>query len=59
MERAGVKANSEEGEVLSLGENTATVQGKGKVTFRVAKNGALTEKTVDLTVSPIAEIVLD
>ena len=57
--KSAVWAKSEEGEVLSLGENAAAVQGAGIVTFCVAKNGTVTEKTVDFTVAPVAEITLD
>jgi hypothetical protein len=57
--KSAVWAKSEDGEVLSLGENAATVQGAGIVTFCVAKNGTVTEKTVDFTVAPVAEIALD
>lgn len=58
-DQTAVWAKSEEGEVLSLGKNTATVQGTGTVTFCVAKSGTVTEKTVDFTVAPVLEIALD
>lgn len=50
--RRAVWATSEDGEVLSLA-NGVTVQGTGRVTFCVAENGAITEKTVNFTDHPV------
>lgn len=48
--------HTEDGEVLSVDGTTIRVQGTGKVTFTVAKNGV--EKTVplDFTTNPVQEI---
>ena len=51
--KAAVWAESEEGEVLALAGDTATVQGTGKVTFRVAKEGQLRAVTLDLAKAPV------
>ena len=50
--KRAVWATSEDGEVLSL-ENGIAVQGTGRVTFCVAENGAITEKTVNFTDHPV------
>jgi len=51
--KATVWAESEEGEVLALAGDTATVQGAGKVTFCVAKEGQLQAVTLDFTKEPV------
>jgi hypothetical protein len=51
--QTAVWAKSEEGEVLSLDEGAATVQGTGVVTFCVAKNGGLQTVTVDFSKEPV------
>jgi hypothetical protein len=51
--QTAVWAKSEEGEVLSLDEGAATVQGTGAVTFCVAKNGGLQTVTVDFSKEPV------
>ena len=50
--KRAVWAKSEDGEVLSLA-NGVTVQGVGNVTFCVAENGTVTEKTVDFSAAPV------
>ena len=52
-----VYCHSEEGEVLSIGETAARVQGTGKCTFTVCKDGKTQTHTVDFT-TPTAEISL-
>ncbi len=49
---------SEDGEVLSISNGTATVQGTGKVDFRLAKGGALRTLTVDFTEKTVQTISL-
>ena len=44
-----VWSETEDGEVISVDGNTATVQGTGKVTFRIAKDGTQSTRTVDFS----------
>ena len=51
-------AESEDGEVLSLRDGTATVQGTGCVTFSIAKNGIRSSVTVDFGTNAVQSIKL-
>ncbi len=57
-ENAAVWANSEDGEVLSVTDAEATVQGTGKVRFTLAKGGKLTEFDVDFSENSVVKLTL-
>ncbi len=49
-------ATSEDGEVLSVSSDKATVQGNGNVTFAVAKQGKISHIDIDFKSAPIQEL---
>ena len=51
-------AESESGEVLSISDKSITVQGTGKVTFRVARDGDCRSFTVDFSDTTIKTLPL-
>ncbi|MBE6667761.1 MAG: hypothetical protein E7607_05590 [Ruminococcaceae bacterium] len=53
-----VLSESEDGEVLSIMNDTVTVQGEGKVSFRIFKNGEQRVETVDFTGGGFRRITL-
>ena len=57
-EDIAVLAESEDGEVLSVKNGVATVQGTGTVLFRICKNGKQRVETVDFTGGGFREIQL-
>jgi hypothetical protein len=57
-ENVAVFAEGEDGEVLSVENGVATVQGEGTVSFRVCKNGKQSVETVDFTKSVLQPIKL-
>lgn len=56
--KIAVWSESEQGEILALDQSTATVQGSGRVTFAIAKNGEMFKKTVDFTAENVQKINL-
>lgn len=57
-ESVSVFAESEDGEVLSVENGVATVQGEGVVSFRICKNGKQRVETLDFTKSVLQYIKL-
>lgn len=57
-ENIAIWAESEDGEVLSVNETEAVVQGTGKVGFTIAKNSKLTRIDVDFTKNSVVTIEL-
>ena len=54
--KVAVWPESEDGEVISVNCNQATVQGKGNVTFCIAKDSVITKHTVDFSDSVLKTI---
>ena len=57
-DKVAVFSENENGEVIKLNKNTATVQGEGKVPFKILKDGKIKEITVDFTEKTVWEIVV-
>ena len=57
-EEVGVLAESEDGEVISIKDGVATVQGKGIVLFRICKDGKQRIEAVDFCDEAIQHITL-
>ena len=57
-DKVAVFSENENGEVIKLNKNTATVQGEGKVPFKILKDGKIKEITVDFTEKTVCEIVV-
>lgn len=53
-----VWAANEDGEVISLSDNTATVQGTGVIPFHIAKDGNITTVEVDFTQNNVQQILM-
>lgn len=51
-----VWADAEDGEILSINNDTIKVQGIGKMNFHVAENGTVNKIPVDFSDSPVKEI---
>lgn len=51
-------AENEDGEVISINGNTVTVQGTGKVTFNIAKDGKIKAHTVDFSENNVQSFTL-
>ena len=51
-------AESEDGEVVSINDGIATLQGTGTVSFRIFKNGGQHVETVDFTGGGLRKIII-
>jgi len=55
---AAAWAESEDGEVMSVKDGTVTVQGTGRVSFCLARNGIVTKVEIDFSSTPIRTLAL-
>ena len=55
---SAVFAESEDGEVLSVTGDTATVQGTGVIRFKIARNGTLRTEEVDFSDASVKTVAL-